>query len=273
MDERRGLPCRGGTGSPACWRCANAPRNWAAGARSPPRARLGRGCTRSCPGSARRDPGADRRRPSRSTATGCACCWPPPARSTWSAPPPTRGEAVAKALDLRPDVVVMDLQMPVMDGVTATQRIVAELPQIGVLVLDHARRRRAGLLGDARRGPRLPGQGRRPDRDPARVKAVAGGEVIFGPALASRVTRFFARLPSEPFPQLTGREREVLELIAAEPVEPARSPSASSWPRRRSATTDVERVRQTPGRRPRPGDRAGPRGRSWAVRCRCPARA
>ncbi|WP_218009047.1 response regulator transcription factor [Herbidospora cretacea] len=125
------------------------------------------------------------------------------------------GEAVAKALDLRPDVVVMDLQMPVMDGVTATQRIVAELPQAGVLVLtmhddDESvfSAMRAGARGYLVKGA---------DQTEIlrAVKAVAGGEVIFGPALASRVTRFFARLPAEPFPQLTAREREVLELIAA----------------------------------------------------------
>lgn len=125
------------------------------------------------------------------------------------------GEAVARALDLHPDVVVMDLQMPVMDGVTATQRIVAELPQAGVLVLtmhddDESvfAAMRAGARGYLVKGA---------DQTEIlrAVKAVAGGEVIFGPALASRVTRFFARLPAEPFPQLTAREREVLELIAA----------------------------------------------------------
>ncbi|WP_218011192.1 response regulator transcription factor [Herbidospora mongoliensis] len=125
------------------------------------------------------------------------------------------GEAVEKALDLRPDVVVMDLQMPVMDGVTATQRIVAELPGVGVLALtmhDDDETVFSAVRAGAR-GYLVKGAGQ--TEILRAIKAVAGGEVIFGPALASRVTRFFARLPSEPFPQLTAREREVLALIAA----------------------------------------------------------
>ncbi|WP_198168356.1 response regulator transcription factor [Herbidospora yilanensis] len=128
-------------------------------------------------------------------------------------------EAVEKALGLRPEVVVMDLGMPVMDGVTATQRIVAETSEIGVLVLtmhDDDETVFAAMRAGAR-GYLVKGADQ--TEILRAIKAVASGEVIFGPALASRVTRFFARLPvvpeSEPFPQLTTREREVLELIAA----------------------------------------------------------
>ncbi|WP_198169399.1 response regulator transcription factor [Herbidospora daliensis] len=128
-------------------------------------------------------------------------------------------EAVEKALGLRPEVVVMDLGMPVMDGVTATQRIVAETSEIGVLVLtmhDDDETVFAAMRAGAR-GYLVKGADQ--TEILRAIKAVASGEVIFGPALASRVTRFFARLPvvpeAEPFPQLTAREREVLELIAA----------------------------------------------------------
>lgn len=128
-------------------------------------------------------------------------------------------EAVEKALGLRPEVVVMDLGMPIMDGVAATQRIVADTSEIGVLVLtmhDDDETVFAAMRAGAR-GYLVKGADQ--TEILRAIKAVASGEVIFGPALASRVTRFFARLPavpeSEPFPQLTTREREVLELIAA----------------------------------------------------------
>ncbi|MFD1538481.1 response regulator transcription factor [Nonomuraea guangzhouensis] len=130
-------------------------------------------------------------------------------------------EAVAKAIELSPQVVVMDLRMPRLDGVRATERIVAACPQTHVLVLtmhEDDESVFAAMLAGAR-GYLLKGA------DQAEIlraiTAVASGEVIFGPALAGRVTRYFARLAAarpvreEPFPQLTAREREILELIAA----------------------------------------------------------
>ncbi|MEV4896493.1 response regulator transcription factor [Nonomuraea sp. NPDC055795] len=129
--------------------------------------------------------------------------------------------AVELAVRLRPDVVVLDLQMPGMDGIRATERIVAEVPEAGVLVLSMhedddtvlaamVAGARGYLLKGADQGEIL-----------RAVTAVAGGEVIFGQALAARVSGFFARLArgevpgAPPFPHLTAREREVLELIAA----------------------------------------------------------
>ncbi|MFI6905688.1 response regulator [Nonomuraea sp. NPDC050394] len=129
--------------------------------------------------------------------------------------------AVELALRLRPDVVVLDLQMPGMDGIRATERIVAGAPEAGVLVLSMhedddtvlaamVAGARGYLLKGADQGEIL-----------RAITAVAGGEVIFGQALAARVSGFFARLArgevpgATPFPHLTAREREVLELIAA----------------------------------------------------------
>ncbi|MFD9942914.1 response regulator [Nonomuraea sp. NPDC059023] len=129
--------------------------------------------------------------------------------------------AVELAVRLRPDVVVLDLQMPGMDGIRATERIVAEVPEAGVLVLSMhedddtvlaamVAGARGYLLKGADQGEIL-----------RAITAVAGGEVIFGQALAARVSGFFARLArgeasgARPFPHLTAREREVLELIAA----------------------------------------------------------
>lgn len=130
-------------------------------------------------------------------------------------------EAVAKAIQFRPQVVVMDLRMPRLDGVQATERIVAACPQTHVLVLtmhEDDESVFAAMLAGAR-GYLLKGADQ--TEILRAITAVASGEVIFGPALAGRVTRYFARLASappvreEPFPQLTAREREILALIAA----------------------------------------------------------
>ncbi|WP_228641045.1 response regulator transcription factor [Microtetraspora sp. AC03309] len=130
-------------------------------------------------------------------------------------------EAVALAVELRPRVVVMDLRMPRLDGVQATERIVAACPETGVLVLtmhEDDESVFAAMLAGAR-GYLLKGADQ--TEIMRAITAVASGEVIFGPALAGRVTRYFARLASsrpsreEAFPELTVREREVLDLIAA----------------------------------------------------------
>ncbi|MFC9974688.1 response regulator [Spirillospora sp. NPDC127200] len=130
-------------------------------------------------------------------------------------------EAVLLAGRTRPDVVVMDLRMPRMDGLDAIRRVLAARPATGVLVLtmhDDDDSVFAAMLAGAR-GYLVKGA------DQAEIlraiAAVAGGEVIFGPALAGRVAGYFTRLATararddDPFPQLTAREREVLELVAA----------------------------------------------------------
>jgi DNA-binding NarL/FixJ family response regulator len=126
-------------------------------------------------------------------------------------------EAVGLALSLRPDVVVMDLQMPELDGVEATRRIAERLPGAAVLVLtmhDDDASVFAAIRAGAR-GYLLKGAGQ---EDVARaIAAVSGGEAIFGPAVAGRLLQFFAAGPdsaSLPFPQLTVRERGILDLMA-----------------------------------------------------------
>lgn len=126
-------------------------------------------------------------------------------------------EAVRCAVTDRPDVLVMDLRMPDLDGVAATAEIVRVAPEVAVLVLtmfddDESvfAAMRAGARGYLVKGASQAEIVRA-------VTAVAAGEAIFGPGVARRVLRLLTRPPgSEPaFPELTAREREVLDLIAA----------------------------------------------------------
>jgi DNA-binding NarL/FixJ family response regulator len=125
-------------------------------------------------------------------------------------------EAVSLARETQPDVVVMDVNMPGLNGIEATRRIVADSPHIAVLVLtmfDDDNSIFAALRAGAR-GYLLKGA----DREQIRtaIHAAASGEVIFGAGLAARMLSYFTATPAPPqvFPQLTDREREVLELVA-----------------------------------------------------------
>lgn len=128
-------------------------------------------------------------------------------------------DAVRTALDLQPDVVLMDLHMPQLNGIEATERIVRSAPHIGVLVLTMMEDEdsvfaaiRAGARGYLLKGARR-------SEIVRSIEAVGAGEVIFGPTIAERVTTYFrgVQMPAAPtlFPELTERERHVLRLIAA----------------------------------------------------------
>jgi DNA-binding NarL/FixJ family response regulator len=127
--------------------------------------------------------------------------------------------AVTSARSHSPDVVVIDLNMPGLDGIEATRRIVAGQPEVGVLVLtmyDDDGSVFAAMRAGAR-GYLLKGA----DQDEI-VRAVSGivsGEAIFGPTVARRIIDFFADPRPRPtrsvFPELTAREHEILDMIAA----------------------------------------------------------
>jgi DNA-binding NarL/FixJ family response regulator len=130
----------------------------------------------------------------------------------------TGAEAVRLARQHRPDVVLMDVRMPEMDGIEATRRLAAAHPEVGVVVLTMSED--DGTIFDAvragARGYLL--KGAEPEEVVRAITTVATGGVVFGAALALRVAEFFAR-PREsaavPFPELTEREREVLDLVSA----------------------------------------------------------
>ncbi|MRX42680.1 response regulator [Agromyces sp. Q22] len=128
-------------------------------------------------------------------------------------------DAVRESERLRPDVVLMDLNLPTMSGVEATRAIVDAGPGVAVLVLtmlDDPDSVFAALRAGAR-GYLL--KGSRPEEIVSAVLAAGQGEAVFGPGIADRVLAYFsatrARSRPVPFPELTDREREILELIAS----------------------------------------------------------
>lgn len=130
------------------------------------------------------------------------------------------GAALKKSRELEPDVILMDINMPGLNGIRVTEQILEKQPQMRIIMLTmleddasifHAMR--AGARGYLLKGA-----------DPKEVlsviRAAAEGQALFGPAIAVRLMNYFKELSTKPagsdspFPELTDRELELLRLIA-----------------------------------------------------------
>ena len=130
----------------------------------------------------------------------------------------TGREVLERAAELQPDVILMDIQMPQINGIDATRRILEANPDVGVVVLTMFEddesvfsAMRAGARGYVLKGA--------PHSEILKVlRAVGDGEAHFGPEIARRLMDFFSApkpaSPEEAFPELSSREREILELVA-----------------------------------------------------------
>jgi len=129
----------------------------------------------------------------------------------------TGEETITRAEALQPDIILMDIQMPGINGIEATRRIIHTSPNIGIIVVTMFEDDDS-VFSAMRAGARGYILKEADEEEVLRaIRAVARGEAIFGPAIARRLVNFFSKPApgiDPAFPELTEREREILDLIA-----------------------------------------------------------
>ncbi|MCP4416912.1 MAG: response regulator transcription factor [Chloroflexi bacterium] len=123
--------------------------------------------------------------------------------------------AVQAAETYQPDVVLMDLRMPKLDGLEATRRIIASSPHIRILVLTMSDNPTTvfGALQAGERGYIV--KGARKAEIMRAIESVHSGEAVFGTAIATQMLTYFSQAHAQPvFPELSQREQEILNLMA-----------------------------------------------------------
>ena len=130
----------------------------------------------------------------------------------------TGPEAVRLCVEQRPDVVLMDLQMPEMHGIDATREVRKVAPETAVLVLTMFDDDDSVFAAVAAGAAGYLLKGADGSDIVASVRAAAAGQAIFGASLARRMQTWFGRTAQHaelPFPELSEREREILDGVAA----------------------------------------------------------
>ncbi|MBW7886616.1 MAG: response regulator transcription factor [Caldilineaceae bacterium] len=133
-------------------------------------------------------------------------------------------DALRQIEESRPSVVLMDINMPGINGIEATRRILRTHPAAGIIMVTMLEED-ASIFAAMRAGARgYVLKGANHQELLAAIRAVAEGQVLFGPTIAARVTQFFTHVAAgqgeESLAELTQREREILDLIARHYTNP-----------------------------------------------------